>query len=238
MPNICLNVAVTDAIASIATDLEKAVAGGKKIEEAVWGLLPKVIKQHKRIVFNGNNYADEWQKDAKKRGLLNLRNTVDALPELVTPAVIKAFETQKVLNARELKAREEINFETYNKTVNVEAQLMVLIANRYILPAALEYQKDVGQAVIAAKGAGAPSTQGKLLAKTLAKQIDALKGTATQLAVALEHGDGSVEKHAKYFRDKVIPLMAKLREAGDGLELNIPHERWPLPTYREMLFIK
>ena len=113
-----------------------------------------MIKQHKRIIFNGNNYADEWQKDAKKRGLLNLRNTVDALPELVKPAVIKAFEKQKVLNARELQAREEINFEAYNKTINVEAQLMVLMANRYILPAALQYQQQVGEAVAASKAAG------------------------------------------------------------------------------------
>jgi glutamine synthetase len=214
------------------------VASGKKIEEAAWALLPKVVKQHKRIIFNGNNYSDEWQKDAKKRGLLNLRNTVDALPELVGAPVIKAFEKQKVLNARELHAREEIAFEIYNKTVNIEAQLMVLIANRYILPAALEYQKEVGQAVVAAKGAGAPSKEGKTLAKTLAKQIDALKGTSTQLAKALEHNGHSASKHAKYFRDKVIPVMEKLRDAGDALELNVPHERWPLPTYREMLFIK
>ena len=238
MPNICLNVAVTDAIDAIATELEKAVAGGKKTEAAVWALLPKVIKQHKRIIFNGNNYADEWQKDAKKRGLLNLRNTVDSLPELVKPGVIKAFEKQKVLNSRELHAREEIAFETYNKTVNVEAQLMVLIANRYILPAAFEYQKLVGQAVAGGKAAGAPSKQGKALAKTLAKEIDALKSSANALASALEHGGGSADKHAKYFRDKVIPLMGTLREAGDALELNIPHEIWPLPTYREMLFVK
>ena len=238
MPNICLNVAVTDAIDAVATDLEKAVAGGKKVEEAVWALLPKVIKQHKRIVFNGNNYADEWQKDAKKRGLLNLRNTVDSLPELVKPAVIKAFEKQRVLNARELHAREEIAFEAYNKTINVEAQLMVLMANRYILPAALQYQTQVGQAVAAGKAAGAPSKQAKALAKTLAKEIDALKGSANALASALEHNGGSADKHAKYFRDKVIPLMGKLRDAGDALELNIPHETWPLPTYREMLFVK
>ncbi len=238
MPNICLNVAVTDALDSIASDLEKAVSGGKKIEDAAWALLPKVIKAHKRIIFNGNGYAEEWQKEAKKRGLLNLRNTVDALPELVTPAVVKAFEKQKVLNKRELEAREEINFEAYNKTVNVEAQLMVLMSNRYILPAALEYQKEVGQAVVAAKGAGAPSKQGKALAKTLAKQIDALKGTTDQLAKALDHSGDSPSKHAKYFRDKVIPLMTKLRDAGDALELNVPHEMWPLPTYREMLFIK
>ena len=194
--------------------------------------------QHKRIIFNGNNYADEWQKDAKKRGLLNLRNTVDSLPELVKPGVIKAFEKQRVLNARELHAREEIAFEAYNKTINVEAQLMVLMANRYILPAALEYQTQVGQAVVAGKAAGAPSKQAKALAKTLAKEIDALKGMANTLAAALEHNGGSADKHAKYFRDKVIPLMAKLRDAGDALELNIPHEIWPLPTYREMLFVK
>jgi glutamine synthetase len=238
MPNICLNVAVTDALDSIASDLEKAVASGKKVEQAAWALLPKIVKQHKRIIFNGNNYADEWQKDAKKRGLLNLRNTVDALPELVATPVIKAFEKQKVLNSRELHAREEINFEIYNKTINVEAQLMVLMANRYILPAALQYQKEVGQAVVAAKGAGAPSKEGKALAKTLARQIDALKGTSKALALALEHNGDSASKHAKYFRDKVIPLMTKLRDAGDALELNVPHEMWPLPTYREMLFIK
>jgi glutamine synthetase len=197
-----------------------------------------VIKQHKRIIFNGNNYADQWQKDAKKRGLLNLRNTVDALPELVAPAVIKAFEKQKVLNARELQAREEINYEAYNKTINVEAQLMVLMANRYILPAALQYQKQVGEAVAASRSARAVSKQGKALAVTMAKLIDKLKSQADALAKSLEHSDGSPEKHAKYFRDKVIPLMNGLRDAGDALELTIPHEIWPLPTYREMLFIK
>src|SRR5262249_12533955 len=99
-------------------------------------------------------------------------------------------------------------------------------------------QKQVGQAVVAGKAAGAPSKQAKALAKTLAKEIDALKGTANNLAKALEHNGGSVDKHAKYFRDKVIPLMSKLRGAGVVLVLNIPHEIWPLPTYREMLVVK
>jgi glutamine synthetase len=238
MPNICLNVAVTDALDEIATDLEKAVASGKEATVAAWALLPKVIKQHKRIIFNGNNYADEWQKDARKRGLLNLRNTVDALPELVSAPVVKAFEKHKVLNARELKAREAINFEAYNKTVNIEAQLMVLMANRYILPAALEYQKQVGDAVTGSKAAGRPSKSAKALGTQLSKQVDSLKTRADALAKALEHGGANAEKHAKYFRDKVIPLMTALRDVGDQLELNIPHEIWPLPTYREMLFIK
>jgi glutamine synthetase len=238
MPNICLNVAVTDALELVATELEKAVTAGKKVEEAAWALLPKIIKQHKRIIFNGNNYAAEWQKDAKKRGLLNLRNTVDALPELVSAAAIKAFEKQKVLNARELKAREEVNYEAYNKTLNVEAQLMVLMANRYILPAALQYQKQVGEAVAASKAAGAVSKQARALALRLARLIDALKTKADQLTKALEHSGASPEKHATYTRDKIVPFMESLRVAGDELELTVPHEIWPLPTYREMLFIK
>ena len=237
-PNIALNVAVTDAIDQIATELEKAVAGGATADAAAWKLLPKIIKQHKRIIFNGNGYSDEWQKEAKKRGLLNLRNTVDALPELVSKPVVAAFTKHKVLNERELKARVEINFEAYNKTVNVEAQLMVLMANRYILPAALEYTKQVGQSVAAAKAGGAPTRQGKALLTTMVKLTDKLKTTSDQLAKALEHNGGDAHAHAKYFRDKVIPLMASLRETGDSLELNIPHELWPLPTYREMLFIK
>jgi glutamine synthetase len=238
MPNICLNVAVADALDSIATELEGAVKKGKKAEKAAWELLPKMIKEHKRIIFNGNNYSAEWEKEAKKRGLLNLRNTVDALPELTKSAAVKTFQKHKVLNARELKARSEINYEAYNKTINIEAQLMVLMANRYILPAALEYQKNVAESVAAVKAAGGTSAQAKKLLDQLVKLIDSLKGTADRLAHELEHaGDGAVS-HAKHFRDKVIPLMAELREAGDGLELALPHEMWPLPTYREMLFIK
>jgi len=238
MPNICLNVAVADALDSIADQLEAAVGKGQKAEAAAWELLPSLVKEHKRIIFNGNNYSEEWQAEAEKRGLLNLRNTVDALPELVKPASAKVFEKHKVLNARELKARSEINYEAYNKTINIEAQLMVLIANRYILPAALQYQRDVAGTVAAVKAAGATSPQGSKLLEKLIGLTETLKSTADVLAHELEHAGNGAVSHAKHFRDKVIPLMAQLREAGDALELNIPHEIWPLPTYREMLFIK
>src|SRR5690606_3241600 len=159
MPNVVLNVAVADALDKIATELEANVEKGAAVSEAVACVLPKVIKQHKRIIFNGNGYAAEWHKEAKKRGLLNLPNTVDALPQMVRPEVLEVFEKHKVLTARELKARCEINYETYNKTINVEAQLMVLMANRYILPAALEYIKQVGESVTAARAAGVPTKQ-------------------------------------------------------------------------------
>ena len=150
-PNIALNVAVTDSLDYMATELEKAVQAGKTLKVAVAELLPRVIKENKRIIFNGNNYSKEWEKDAGQRGLLNLKNTVDALPQLVTKEAVGLFEKYRVLNERELHARYEIMVETYNKTVNVEGLLMVLMANRYILPAAFAYQKAVGDSVASVK---------------------------------------------------------------------------------------
>jgi len=238
MPNIALNVAVTESLDFMATELEKATKAGKSIEKAVAELLPKVIKENKRIIFNGNNYSMEWEK-AARRGLLNLRNTVDALPQLVAKDVIAAFEKYKILNEREVRARYDVMLEQYIKTVNVEGQLMVLMANRYILPAAFAYQKQVAESVAAVKSAGGRSIEGKKVLDRITKLTDTLKQRSDKLARALEHeSNGSAEKHAKHFRDGVITAMAALRETGDDLELMIPHETWPLATYREMLFIK
>jgi glutamine synthetase len=190
------------------------------------------------VIFNGNGYSEEWQKEAGKRGLLNLKNTVDSLPELVKPPVIKAFEKFKVLTERELHARYEVNLETYCKTLNVEAQLMVLMANRYILPSAFEYQRNVADSVAAVKSAGGTSKEGKKLLDRITKLIDQFRVETDTLAGLLEHSSTSTEKHGKYMRDTVVPQMAKLRDIGDHIELLMPHELWPLPTYREMLFIK
>jgi glutamine synthetase len=237
-PNMVLNVAMADSLDSIASELEKATSKGEDLKGAVAKLLTKVIKEHKRIVFNGNNYAAEWEKEAKKRGLLNLRNTVDALPELVGKDAVKLLEKYKILNERELHARYEVFLENYNKTVNIEGQLMVLMANRYILPAALAYQTQIGQSVAAVRAGGATSTQGKKLLGTYTKLVDRFKSQTDGLASLLEHNGGSPEKHAKYMRDKIVPAMAALREVGDAIEVLTPHETWPLPTYREMLFVK
>jgi glutamine synthetase len=238
-PNIALNMAVTESLDYMATELEKAMKGGKTLAQAVTELLPKVIKENKRIIFNGNNYSAEWEKEAGKRGLLNLKNTVDALPQLVSKEVIGLFEKYKVLNGRELHARFEIMLETYNKVVNIEGQLMVLIANRYILPAALDYQRQVAASVSAVKSAGAKSVEGKKTLDKLTKLVDKFKQSADKLEKELAHeGSGGAEKHAKHYRDKVVTAMSGLRELGDELEIIMPHETWPLATYREMLFIK
>ena len=168
-----------------------------------------------------------------------MTNTVDALPELVKPDVIKIFEKYKVLNARELHARYEVAVETYVKTVNVEAQLMVLMANRYILPAALEYQKDVAESVAAVQGGRRIDARKRRSCSTGSRSSSTTfavaDGQARQRARASRR---SAEKHAKFMRDTVVPAMAALRDAGDQIELIVPHQIWPLPTYREMLFIK
>ncbi|HWI19332.1 MAG TPA: glutamine synthetase III [Vicinamibacterales bacterium] len=238
LPGTCLNVAVCESLDVLGTELENRLQKGESLDSAVKAILKATIKKHKRIIFNGNGYSNEWQKEAAKRGLLNLKNTVDAMPQIVNPAVIKAFEKYKVLTGEELHARYEISLETYNKTINIEAQLMVLMANRYILPAALEYMTTVGQSVAAAKAGGVPSKEGKKHLATIVKLVDAFKAQTNRLEDAVAHGGGSADKHAKYMRDTVVPAMVKLRDLGDQLELVVPHETWPLPTYREMLFVK
>ena len=239
LPNVALNVAVADSLDYIADELEKGLKEGKKLQVAVKQLLTKLIKENKRIIFNGNNYSEEWQKEAENRGLLNLRTSVDAYSEAVKPEVVKAFERHGVLNERELRARYEVAIEQYNKTINVEGQLMVLMANRYILPAAYRYVGQLADTVSALKAAGASAKEVRRTLDELCKLTDEFKSRVDKLQSLLEHSaDGSAEKHAKFFRDKVVPAMTLLRETGDSLEAMVPHDDWPLPTYREMLFIK
>jgi glutamine synthetase len=238
-PNIALNVAVTEALDYIATELEKAQKDGKKLDAAVKSLLTKMIKENKRIIFNGNNYSPEWEKEAAKRGLLNHRTSVDAYGELLKSEVVKTFEKYKVLNERELRARYDVALEQYNKTVNIEAQLMVLMANRYVLPAAYRYQGQIAQSVSAVKAAGGSAKEAKKVLDKIVSLAESFKTTVDKLQSLLEHeANGDAEKHAKYFRDKVIPTMVTLREIGDNLECIVPHDLWPLPTYREMLFVR
>jgi glutamine synthetase len=237
-PNIALNVAMTESLDHVATRLEEAVKAKKTIGAAVKDLLPKLLKENKRIIFNGNGYSEEWPKEAARRGLLNHTNTVDALPEIVEKDVIKAFEKYKVLDKQELHARYEIALETYTKTVNVEGQLMVLMANRYILPAALQYQKEIADSVTSVRDAGSSVREAKKLLDRVTGLVDELRSRTEKLAKVLDHHGGSAEKHATFMRDNVVSAMASLRETGDAIELITPHGTWPLPTYREMLFIK
>ncbi len=238
-PALSLNVAVTESLDYVATYLEQAVSGGAKLEDALKELLVSLVKENKRIIFNGNGYSQEWHQEAETRGLLNLKTSVDAYGELLKPHVVQAFEKYKVLNERELHARYDVNVEAYCKTVNVEAQLMVLMANRYILPAALEYQRQLADTVNATKAAGVDASEAAKMLARVAGLVNDFRARTDTLGHACEHEhNGSSDAHSRFMRDTIIPAMNALRDTGDTLETLIPHSIWPLPTYREMLFIK
>ena len=238
-PNTILNTIVAESLDYIATHLEKAVAGGRDLNKAIQDLLPGIIKESKKVIFNGDNYIEEWHKEAEKRGLPNIKNTVDTLPILHKKEIIDLLTKYKVYTERELQSRFHILSENYVKTVNIEGQLMTQMAKTQILPAALRYQAEVAQAVNATKSAGVDNSGQAELLKALTGTMNDFQKATTTLEKALgHHAEGDAYAHAKNMRDTVLPAMSELRKQGDKLESMVADDLWPLPTYREMLFIR
>ncbi|HEY7327968.1 MAG TPA: glutamine synthetase III [Gemmataceae bacterium] len=238
-PNTVLNTIVAESLDYIASNLEKAKAQGKDINKAIQDLLPGIIKESKKVIYNGDNYTPEWHQDAEKRGLPNLRNTPDSLPIILRKDSIELLTKYRVYSERELQSRYAILCENYVKTVNIEARLMSMMAKTMILPAALRYQGEVASAVNATKAAGADNSAQLELLKSLTSTInDFQKATSALDRASAHHADGDVLAHTKYFRDAILPAMTEVRTCGDKLETMVADDLWPLPTYREMLFIK
>jgi glutamine synthetase len=238
-PNAILNTIVAESLDFIATQLEGAKKAGKDLNKAIQELLPTIIKDSKKVLFNGDNYTEEWHNEAEKRGLPNLKNTVDSLPVIVRKDTIELLTKYRVYSERELQSRFAILSENYTKTVNIEAQLTSMMARTMILPACLRYQAEVAQAVNATKAAGVDNSSQAEFLKTLTAAITELQTTTAGLDKALaHHASGEPYDHAKYYRDHIVPAMTKVRGAGDKLETIVADDHWPLPTYREMLFIK
>ncbi|GIW85058.1 MAG: glutamine synthetase [Gemmataceae bacterium] len=238
-PNTVLNTIVAESLDYIATHLEAAVKAGKPLHKAIQELLPGIIKESKKVLFNGDNYSEEWHREAERRGLPNLRNTVDAIPVIIRKDSVELFTKYKVFNERELQSRYVIFSEKYVKEVTIEANMMLMMARTMILPAALEYQGRVAQTVATVKSAGIdPAAQAEHL-RELTEAISHFQAAIAALDKAVHyHPEGDAYAHAKYVRDAVLPKMAELRKWGDTLETLVADELWPLPTYREMLFIK
>ena len=238
-PNVVLNTIVAESLDFIATSLEGATKGGKSLHQAIGDLLPGVLKESKKVIYNGDGYTDEWQAEAAKRGLPNLKNTVDSIPTIISKASIDLFGKYKVFTKRELESRYAIYSENYVKTINIEALTAIMMAKTMILPAALRYQAEVAGAVSATKAAGVdPAAQVEAL-QELTGAIGKLQSATKALATAAHHhADGDAYAHAKAMRDTVVPALVELRAAGDALEELVADDLWPLPTYREMLFIK
>ncbi len=234
---VCLNTAVAESLDYLASKIESAIGSGQTLNAAIQTQLSEVMKQYGGVIFNGNGYTPEWHAEAEKRGLPNLKTTVDALPVLESPEVVQLFEKYEVLSPRELHSRYEIYLEQYIKSVLVEAKLVTKMAKTHILPAAVRYQTELAQGAAAAKAAGI-STGTKLLEQVSAGLADLDKGIAS-LEQALGHeGSGGLLEEAKYLRDKVLPAMAAVRSTADSLEGIVADDQWPLPTYQEMLFIR
>ena len=236
-PNIIINTIIADALKDFADKLEKSKNFSADLEK----LLQDTAKKHKRVVFNGNNYSDEWVKEAKKRGLLNIPNTPKALKELVTKEAVELFIKHGVFTEKEIHSRYEIMLEQYVKTLNIEALTMIDMANHSIIPTAIEYATTVAtsiNAVAAVSGKLNVLTQKELL-EELSDKLASISSNAKALEKALESAQSvaDIEKQAVAFREKVFTKMLELRADGDALEKIIAAKYWPLPTYGEMLFI-
>ncbi|MBI4229636.1 MAG: glutamine synthetase III [Planctomycetes bacterium] len=234
-PNTFLNTIVADAMQGMADEIERETAGGKEILAAIQKVVTSTLAANQRVIFDGDNYSKEWHAEAEKRGLPNLRNTVDALEVLADPKVKDLFRRQEVFTDGEIASRRTIYLENYVKTVTIEASISSAIARTQILPAALKYQRFLGETSQVAKSAAAA----KIIAPVdewSVKLADAL----TRLDAARTDADathGDVSAHARACRDKVLPAMDAVREAADALERIVDDELWPLPKYREMLFV-
>jgi len=238
-PNVVLNTIVSESLDYIATHLEVAKKGGKPLNKAIQDLLPGILKESKKVVFNGDGYSEEWQKEAETRGLPNLKSTTDVIPVIIRKDSIELFTKYKVFTERELHSRYAIFSEKYVKEVTIEANMMVMMAKTMILPAAIRYQGEVASAVNATKAAGVdPGAQLEALRELTDITAKFQAATATLDKAVHHHPEGDPFAHAKYIKDSVIPKMVELRTLGDKLETIVADDLWPLPTYREMLFIK
>lgn len=239
-PIVVINTIVAESLDHIATDLEKAVAEGKDLSAEIQRVLQAAVKESRGVIFSGDNYSEAWRVEAERRGLTNHRTTVESLPDFVTPKSVALFTKYNVFSERELRSRYEIFLEGYRKTIAVESQLTLQMANRMILPAALRHQAEVAGAVAAIKnvGLGIPKLQISHLNEVV-EAIEQLQAAAEHLGrVYDEQVDGGAFERAKHAQDVLLPAMKAVRSAGDALESLIAADLWPLPTYQEMLFIK
>ena len=234
-PNVVLNTIVAEAFAEACDVLEKA----DDFDMAVHDLIKKNVTEHQRIVFNGNGYSDGWVEEAERRGLPNIRSMVDAIPYLATDKSVALFERFGVFTRAELESRVEVEYETYAKTINIEAKAMMNIAGKQIIPAVIKYATSLAtsvNAVTAACGADV-SVQTELLTETsalLAEAQTALKKLHEVIEKAAAMEEGRVQAVA--YRDEVKVAMDELRAPIDKLEMIVDKDVWPMPSYGDLIF--
>jgi glutamine synthetase len=236
-PNIVLNTVVAEALSQFADSLE----GSTDFIGDVAKLVKKTIHDHKRIIFNGNNYAEEWVVEAEKRGLSNLKNTPEALPVLIAPKNVELFTRHGVLTEHELYSRYEIFLENYSKTLNIEALTLIDLVNREIIPAVIGYQSELAELVAKKKALGAAgissAPEENLLKRisSLSESLEKRLAELTDKTVEVRGIEDSLEL-AKAYREQVFTAMSEVRMAVDELELIVSKKYWTIPSYAEILY--
>jgi glutamine synthetase len=232
--NVALNTIAAEAFDEIATRLEKAK--NKNAEAAA--IIKETYKKHNRIIFNGNNYSEAWEKEAEKRGLANVRNSVDALKAFITDKALKLFDKYEVLSHKELHSRYEIYVETYAKQVNIEALTAIDMAKKQIIPAAVEYATFLAESISSFKAASVEASVQQDLLKKLGALLASSYRNLTKLEAAVMKAKEVADcvKKAATYRDEVIAAMQSLRSDIDAIEMLVPTDMWPMPTYADLLF--
>lgn len=236
-PNIVMNTIVADAISYISDQLE----GAQDVEAKAKELIQQIMAKHKRIIFNGNNYSDEWVREAEERGLLNLKNTADAIPHLVDEKNITLFTKHGIYTAEETAFRCEILLDNYCKVLHIEALTMLEMSKKDIIPAVSKYLKELSETAISLKTvlADADCTMQESLIQKIAALAGCLyKRTETLSAIVMNTRDHeeNIEERAQYYKNNVFPAMQQLRAVADELETMVGENYWPFPTYGDLLF--
>ncbi|MBQ4598334.1 MAG: glutamine synthetase III [Clostridia bacterium] len=232
-PNIVLNTIVAESLKQIADILEAA----PDFDTEVHNIVKRIYANHKKVIFNGDGYSENWQKEAEKRGLPNYRTVPDAVPHFADPKNIKVFTDHKILSEVEIRSRIEISLENYAKTIGIEALTMSDMVKKQILPAVQSYIAELGTNALNKKALGIKALGYETaMLEELSAYSDSLYQATVALDMALTAVPGSTEAAARYYCDEVLPRMNTVREAADKLEAITASEYWPFPTYSDLLF--
>lgn len=233
-PNTTLNAIVAEAFCEAADILEKA----DDFDLAVHDLIKEYLTRHQRIIFNGNGYSDEWVAEAERRGLPNIKSMIEAVDTLTTEKAVKLYEKFGIFTKAELESRKEVLYETYIKTINIEALTMIEMASKQIVPAVIRYSKSLADTVLAVKAAGVDASVQTQLLGEVSRKLSAMKRALSGLEEAVSRAGeiGDVREKAFFYKDVVKEAMTGLRKPADELEMLVDKKVWPIPTYGDLIF--
>ena len=233
-PNTTLNAIVAEAFCEAADRLEAA----DDLELAIHDLIKEYMTEHQRIIFNGNGYSEEWVEEAERRGLPNIKSMIEAASTITTDKAVKLFEKFGIFTKVELESREEIIYETYAKTINIEALAMIDMAGKQIIPAVIKYTRVLADTINAVKAAGADAGTQTDLLKVVSEKLAAMQAALTKLEKAEAEASAmeDVKAQAFFYKDTVKAAMEELRAPADELEMVVDKDIWPIPTYGELMF--